>query len=399
MKNIVFVLGGDGFCGWPTALHLSANGYDVVIVDNLVRRQIDTELGTESLTPIVSIEERIGAWHEVSGKEIKFHNIDIAKEYDAFFQLLLDYMPESIVHFAEQRAAPYSMKSAKHKRYTVDNNVNATHNTLVSIVESGLDIHLVHLGTMGIYGYGAIPLKTPEGYLEVSVSNGGRPFNVEIPYPAAPGSVYHASKELDAALFRYYARNDKLRITDLHQGIVWGANTEETNQDLRLINRFDYDGDFGTVLNRFLVQSAIGHPLTVYGIGGQARAFINIQNSVECIRLALSNPPNHGDRVCVINQMTEVYTVKELAELIAQFDGAKIEFIENPRLEAAENTLEVANDILLEYGLKPKKLSETLLEDILTVAKRYAGRARPDVIYPFSLWHDTASNPSQSRKN
>ncbi len=231
-----------------------------------------------------------------------------------------------MVHFAEQRAAPYSMKSPLHKRYTVDNNLNATHNVLVAIVESGLDIHLVHLGTMGVYGYGTAGIKIPEGYLQVKIdADDGRTVEQEILYPANPGSVYHMTKTQDQLLFDFYNKNDRVKITDLHQGIVWGTQTEETRRDERLINRFDYDGDYGTVLNRFLMQAAIGYPLTVHGTGGQTRAFINIQDTVRCIELAVANPPQSGERVNILNQMTETHRVRDLAQLVAEITGATVD--------------------------------------------------------------------------
>ena len=291
----IVVLGGDGFCGWPTALHLSQRGHEVTIVDNLSRRNIDNELEVDSLTPIRPMGERLAAWRDVSGKELAFHRFDVAHNYHRLLTLLKEVQPDAVVHFAEQRAAPYSMKSSFHKRYTVDNNINATHNLLAAIVESGLDMHLVHLGTMGVYGYGTAGLKIPEGYLQVKIdTDEGRTLEQEILYPANPGSVYHMTKTLDQLLFAYYNKNDKVKVTDLHQGIVWGTQTEETRQDERLINRFDYDGDYGTVLNRFLMQAAVGYPMTVHGTGGQTRAFINIQDTVRCIELAVSEPAAVG---------------------------------------------------------------------------------------------------------
>ena len=255
----VFVLGGDGFCGWPSALHLAEKGHEVVIIDNLSRRKIDVELGCTSLTPITSIETRVETWNALIGvNPVRYVYMDLAEEYDKFTQLLKDEKPDTLVHFAEQRAAPYSMKNAKTKRYTIENNLGATHNVLCGIVESGLDIHLVHLGTMGVYGYGNSGGEIPEGYIDV-ILPGNRP--KKILHPAYPGSIYHTTKCLDALLFQFYAKNDLLRLTDLHQGIVWGTNTAETARDERLVNRFDYDGEYGTVLNRFLMQVAsIGGP-------------------------------------------------------------------------------------------------------------------------------------------
>src|ERR1700687_6039274 len=256
----ILLLGGDGFCGWPTSLHLSARDHDVVIVDNLSSRTIANELEASSLTPIRPIGERIRAWKEITGKVTSFYNFDVAENYHRLLMLIAEWQPDGIVHFAEQRAAPYSMKSSYHKRYTVNNNLNATNNLLAAIVESGVDSHVVHLGTMGVYGYGAAGMKIPEGYLPIKLEEDGKVVHREILYPADPGSIYHLTKTQDQLLFAFYNKTDEVRVTDLHQGIVWGMQTEETSLDERLINRFDYDGDYGTVLNRFLVQDATHAP-------------------------------------------------------------------------------------------------------------------------------------------
>lgn len=384
----IAILGGDGFCGWPAALHLSDQGHDVVILDNLSRRRIDEELGTSSLTPIRGIEERLSAWREVSGKEIGFEHLDIARDYEGLLSFLQRFQPEAVVHFAEQRAAPYSMKSAGHKRYTVENNTSATHNLLAAIVESELDIHVVHLGTMGVYGYGTAGMKIPEGYLNVEVPTEDEGDNIsqQILYPSNPGSIYHMTKVLDQHLFAFYAKNDSLRITDLHQGIIWGTHTPQTERDERLINRFDYDGDYGTVLNRFLMQAAVDYPLTVHGTGGQTRAFIHLRDMVRCVEIALENPPAAGERVKIFNQMTETHRVRDLANLIAEISGASVEMVPNPRKESAENDLHVVNETFLKLGLKPTTLSEGLLVEVEETARRYAERADLSKIPARSLW-------------
>jgi UDP-sulfoquinovose synthase len=280
------------------------------------------------------------------------------------------------------------MKSAWHKRYTVSNNINATHNLLAAIVESSIDAHVVHLGTMGVYGYAfGAGIRIPEGYLRVKLEGtDGKDIEQEILFPPNPGSIYHMTKTQDQLLFAFYAKNDEVRITDLHQGIVWGTQTAETRLDERLINRFDYDGDYGTVLNRFLMQAAIGYPLTVHGTGGQTRAFIHIQDTVRCIELAVEHPPERGERVRIFNQMTEVHRVIDLARMVSKVTGAEIALVDNPRKEATENELDVENQQFLDMGLSPIRLEDGLLRDVTEIAERYAHRCDRDKIPSRSLW-------------
>ena len=383
----IIVLGGDGFCGWPTSLHLSNLNHEILILDNLSRRKIDIELGVTSLTPIKSIYERLDAWKEITGKKILFENCDISKQYNKLLSIIKEYSPDAIIHFAEQRAAPYSMKGSLGKRYTVNNNLNATNNLLAAVVESKRDIHIVHLGTMGVYGYSTAGMKIPEGYLPVKVTNDeGRDIIQDILYPPNPGSIYHLTKTQDALMFAFYNSNDGIRITDLHQGVVWGTQTDETSLDERLINRFDYDGDYGTVLNRFLMQSAINHPLTVHGTGGQTRAFIHIKDTVKCIEIALSNPPKNNEKVKIFNQMTETHSIKDLAKKIDQISGVGIDFIKNPRKEDDENELYVENKCFLDLGLDPITLSDGLLFEIQDIAKKYSDNCDPSKIHCVSYW-------------
>ena len=387
MKKVI-VVGGDGFCGWPLSLRLSNNGYNVCIIDNLSRRQIDLELSSNSLTPISSIEDRINTWKEITGKIIEYINIDIANNYEDLCSFLSEYKPDVIIHLGEQRAAPYSMKNNKTKRYTVHNNLNGTHNLLCAIVDVDKDIHFIHLGTMGVYGYGTIPNTViPEGYINVKMTDSyNQEKSVEILHPSYPGSIYHMTKTQDALFFQFYAKNYQLKITDLHQGIIWGAHTKETILNDKLINRLDYDSDYGTALNRFIIQSCIEHPITIYGSGEQTRAFIHIENSMDCIELAIKNPPNKGDRVKIFNQVTDTHKLIDLANMIKNIYGTEINHIKNPRNELSSNELNVSNSQFLNLGLEPIKLDREHIIELYDIISKYKSNINIKNILPSSFW-------------
>ena len=385
----IFIVGGDGFCGFPIALKLSKEGHEIKILDNLSRRKIDLELGCKSLTKIYSIYDRLKAWKEITGKEIAFELIDVSKEFNRLCQIIRNDEPDVIIHLGEQRAAPYSMKNSYTSRYTVNNNLNTTHNILQAIVHTNREIHLIHLGTMGVYGYGAVPnVIIPEGYINVEIKNKDQESKkLEILHPAYPGSIYHMTKAQDAMFFQFYAKNYDLKITDLHQGIIWGINTPETILDERLTNRFDYDSDYGTVLNRFIMQSAKNIPLTIYGTGEQTRAFINIKNSTECINLAVNNPPKRGDKVKIINQVTETLTLIDIANLISKiYPETQINYLENPRKELVKNSLDVTNKTFLDLGLKPIMLDEKEIRYIYNTVKKLESDIDIKHILPKSFW-------------
>lgn len=378
----IIVLGGDGFCGWPTALHLASEGHEVLIVDNLVRRAIAERISAPSLTPIRPVEKRIAAARKIGN--VSFRYCDIARDDALFKDILAETKPDCIVHFAEQRSAPYSMLGDMERKYTVDNNVSGTNNLFSNLVELGLRPHVVHLGTMGVYGYNDDFGEIPEGYLDITINQTGK--TASITYPGNPGSIYHLTKVLDHQLMQFYAKNWGFQITDLHQGIVWGTDTDITRTDVDLINRFDYDGEYGTVLNRLISQAQIGYPLTVYGTGGQSRAFIHIQDTARCIHLACENPPEPGSRPQVFNQVGEVHTVRDLAKMISDKTGTEINYQTNPRKELAENKLLVSNQGLRSLGFQPITLEDGLLSEIEQTVGAYKDRIERSVIDSKARW-------------
>ncbi|PIG92753.1 UDP-sulfoquinovose synthase [Gloeocapsopsis sp. IPPAS B-1203] len=378
----VLVIGGDGYCGWATALYLSNRGYEVGILDSLVRRYWDLELGVETLTPIAPIKQRLQRWHDLTGKSIDLFVGDI-NNYDFLNQALHQFEPDAIVHFGEQRSAPFSMIDREHAVLTQVNNVVGTLNLLYAMREFP-DCHLVKLGTMGEYGTPNIDIE--EGY--ITIEHNGR--KDTLPYPKQPGSMYHLSKVHDSHNIHFACRIWGLRATDLNQGVVYGVLTEETGMDELLINRLDYDGIFGTALNRFCIQAAIGHPLTVYGQGGQTRGFLDIRDTVRCVEIAIANPAAAGE-FRVFNQFTEQFSVGDLALMVkkaGQSLGLSVDInnIDNPRIEKEEHYFNAKNTNLLNLGLQPHYLSEALLDSLLNFAVKYQHRVDRNQILPKVSW-------------
>lgn len=379
----VLVIGGDGYCGWATALHLSNRGCEVGILDSLVRRHWDAQLCVETLTPISPIHQRIQRWQDLSGKSIDLFVGDIT-DYDFLSKTLRQFEPEAIVHFGEQRSAPFSMIDREHAVMTQVNNVVGTLNILYAMKEDFPDCHLVKLGTMGEYGTPNIDIE--EGY--ITIEHNGR--KDTLPYPKQPGSFYHLSKVHDSHNIHFACKIWGLRATDLNQGVVYGVLTEETGIDELLINRLDYDGVFGTALNRFCIQAAIGHPLTVYGKGGQTRGFLDIRDTVRCVELALVNPADAG-QFRVFNQFTELFSVYDLAlkvknAAIAMGLDVEINHLENPRVELEQHYFNAKNTKLLDLGLQPHYLSDSLLDSLLNFAIKYKERVDKKQILPKVSW-------------
>jgi UDP-sulfoquinovose synthase len=381
----ILVLGGDGYLGWPTALHLSAAGHDVAVADNFARRGYDFEMGVDSLVPIETLQTRVAVWRALTGKQVGVYIGDLC-DADFTSSIVADWAPDAIVHYAEQRAAPYSMVDRKHAVYTQTNNVVGTLNVLYAIAEINPDIHLVKLGTMGEYGTPNIDIE--EGWLDIE--HNGRADRVL--YPKRPGSFYHLSKVHDSHNIEFACRIWGIRATDLNQGVVYGQQTDETAADDRLATRYDYDAVFGTVLNRFVVQAVLGVPLTVYGNGGQTRGLIDIRDTVRCIQLACENPADRGE-FRVFNQLTQTMSVLEIAETVAAAspEAVTIERLSNPRVELEEHYYNVVYSGLAELGLQPHLLSDTLIESLLSITKQYAHRARPEAMLPTIQWRSTSS--------
>ena len=387
----IMVLGADGYLGWPTSLHLSAKGHDIVAVDNMARRAIDVELGTSSLVPIADFDTRIRAWREVSGRQIRGVPGDLM-DPEFCEDLIASYLPDVVVHFAEHRSAPYSMIDRKHAVETQVNNVVGTLNILYALANYSPDTHLVKLGTMGEYGTPNIDIE--EGWLDVTYK--GR--TDRMLYPKRPGSFYHLSKVHDSHNIEFACRIWNLRATDLNQGVVYGQVTPETALDPRLETRFDYDAVFGTVLNRFTVQATIGQPLTVYGRGGQTRSMLDIRDTVRCIELACQHPAGPGE-FRVFNQFTERFSVNDMADMVASLYPGEVvvQHLDNPRVEAEEHYYRPANSGLLALGLEPHLLSDTLVESMFEIVKRHADRVQVETLLPRAQWRDPAGEAGALR--
>jgi UDP-sulfoquinovose synthase len=388
----VVVLGGDGYLGWPTALHLSARGHEVAVLDNLVRREYDVELATSSLVPIVSLAERVSAWKRVSDRTVVPFVGDLI-DFDFVLSVVRDFSPDAIVHFGEQRSAPYSMIDREHAVYTQTNNVVGTLNLLYAMAQTDLSIHLVKLGTMGEYGTPNIDIE--EGFIEIT--HKGR--TDTLPFPKQPGSFYHLSKVHDSHNIAFTCRVWRLRATDLNQGIVYGQETPETTLHPDLATRFDYDAVFGTVLNRFVVQAVTGSPLTVYGKGRQTRGMLNIRDTLDCIELALLNPPDAGE-YRVFNQFTESFSVNELATLVAESLPGTVEIghIRDPRVEAEEHYYHAAHTKLLDLGLSPRLLDADTIVGLAGVVEQHRDRVDPSVMLPFVDWRTPHGNGAAAQR-
>ncbi|HEX7059968.1 MAG TPA: NAD-dependent epimerase/dehydratase family protein [Solirubrobacterales bacterium] len=389
----VLILGGDGYLGWPTAMRFSARGHEVAVVDNFSRRRWHSEHGTASLTPIRDLDERIDAWREVSGEQIRSY-VGAVEDGDFLDEVVAETKPEAVIHYGEQPSAPYSMMSRQRAVETQHTNVIGTLNLLFSLRDHVPDCHLVKLGTMGEYGTPNIDIE--EGYIEIE--HKGR--KDTLPFPKLPGSLYHCSKVHDSTNVHFACRIWGLRATDLNQGVVYGIETEEAAHDERLITRFDYDEIFGTVLNRFCVQAVIGHPLTVYGKGGQTRGFLNIRDTLNCVELAVENPAERGE-FRVFNQFTEQFSVSELAALVKHAGehlgyAVEVQHVDNPRVELEEHYYNAAHTKLLDLGLKPTLLGEELVESMLHAIERHKEHVIADSIDPRTRWNPAKSPAGQA---
>ena len=390
----ILILGGDGYLGWPTAMHFSRRGHEVHAVDNYLRRRAHAEAGTDSLTAILgSLPERARVWKDVAGLEIGVTEGDL-REWDVVERVFRDFRPEAIVHYGEMPSAPYSMIDREHAVFTHDNNVTGTLNVLWAMNEFTPEAHLVKLGTMGEYGTPNIDIE--EGFIQIE--HKGRAD--VLPFPKLPGSFYHLTKVHDSHNIHFVCRIWGLRSTDLNQGVVYGIETDETRLDPRLATRFDYDEVFGTALNRFCLQAVIGHPLTAYGRGGQTRGYLNIVDTLQCVELSVMNPPAAGE-YRVFNQFTEQFSIVELAEKVHEAGAhhglnVQVDHVDNPRVELEEHYYHPVHTKLLDLGLRPHLLSETLIESMFDQISAHRDRVIADHIMPATRWRVGLRQPTSS---
>ncbi len=389
----IMVLGGDGYLGWPTSMYFSQLGHDVLAVDNLAKRQWEAEVDSAPLQALPTLRHRTRLWQDVTGKQIQVAIGDIAENHRFVYDVIADFQPEAVIHYAEQPSAPYSMAGRDAATYTQRNNVIGTLNVIHAMAKHVPDAHLVKLGTMGEYGTPNIDIE--EGWLDIE-HNGRRD---RLPFPKLPGSFYHLSKVHDSHNIHFACRIWGLRATDLNQGVVYGITTDETELHEELNTSFHYDAVFGTVLNRYVAQTVVGEPLTVYGAGGQKRSFLNIRDTLQCVRLAVENPADTGE-FRVFNQFTEVFTVLELAEIVVAAAAkvgieAQIAHIDNPRIEAEEHYYNPRNDALLSLGLQPRLLSEELVEDMLARVSKHAAAIDRETLLPTVRWRAGVPTPAR----
>jgi UDP-sulfoquinovose synthase len=379
----IFVLGGDGYLGWPTAMHLSARGHEVAVADNYLRRRLCREQKLDLLFEVPDLPERTAIWQSLSGHKIQIYIGDLV-EWDFIAEMFEKFNPEAVVHYAEQPAAPYSMLNRKAATLTLNNNLSVTANVIFAVQEFCPDAHIVKLGTMGEYGTPNIDIE--EGWLEVEHKGRQHKFL----YPRQASSLYHTTKIMDTDLLWFYVRTWGLRVTDLMQGPVYGHFTDETEQNERLLPFFNYDEIFGTVLNRFLVQAIAGYPLSVYGKGGQTRGYLNIKDTLNCVRLSVENPAAKGE-LRIFNQFTETFSVNELADKVKQAGtqlGLKvsIEHVENPRIEAEEHYYNPKHSGLMELGLRPHLLNRETLTQMMAFIEKHKNRIKKNQIYRKVKW-------------
>jgi UDP-sulfoquinovose synthase len=379
----VLVLGADGYLGWPTCMYISERGHDVIGIDNYFRRNAAKELDSNPLVPTPDLQGRAKVWEEVSGKSISVRIGDVT-DYDFLLSVFKEFKPDAVIHYAEQPSAPYSMMDHAKATFTVKNNLLSTLNVLYAVKEVNPECHIVKLGTMGEYGTPNIDIE--EGWLDIE--HKGR--KDKFLFPRQAGSLYHTTKIQDTDMIWLYVRMWGLRVTDLMQGPVYGISTDEVDRDERLLPNFNYDEIFGTVLNRFVVQAVVGYPLTVFGKGGQTRGYLNLKDTMQCVHLALTSPAKERE-LRVFNQLTEVFSVNQIADRIKRVGDARglnveIKNIENPRVELEDHYYNPVSTGLLDLGLEPHYLNDDIVNGFFDIAEKYKSNINSDAIFRGITW-------------